>query len=166
MRNTSYQFGGYPKNQDIAPHQNRHLEMTAQEKLAAIQQFSENTMVTHLGIEITEMGDDFLAGTMPVDERTVQPAGILHGGASVVLAETLGSIASSLQVDMQKNTVVGLEINANHLRSVPKGGWVEGRATAIHLGRKTHVWEIRITNPEGKLTCISRLTMAVIPLQK
>lgn len=137
--------------------------MTPEEKLEAILQFSQNTMVSHLGIEITGMGPDYLSGSMPVDERTVQPARILHGGASVALAETLGSIASSLHVDMQKNTVVGLEINANHVRSVPEGKKVFGKATAVHLGRKTHIWEIRITNEEDKLVCISRLTMAVIP---
>ncbi len=139
--------------------------LTPEQKLAHIQQFSQNTMVTHLGIQITDLGQDYLVGTMPVDERTIQPAGILHGGASVVLAETLGSIASSMHVDMSQQTVVGLEINANHIRSVRKGGQVRGRAQAIHLGRKTHVWDIRITDTAtDKLVCVSRLTMAVIDL--
>ena len=118
-----------------------------------------------LGIELTEIGDDFLKGTMPVDERTHQPYGILHGGASVVLAETLGSIASNLVLNPERNMGVGLEINANHLRPV-KNGFVTGICTPIHIGGKTHIWDIKIYNEAGKMTCISRLTVAVVPAVK
>ena len=122
-------------------------------------------MVGHLGIVITEAGDDWLRGTMPVDARTVQPYGILHGGASVALAETLGSVAGNLCVDTSKEMVVGLEINANHVRAM-RGGRVTGTARALHVGRSTQLWEIRIENDEGKLVCVSRLTLAVVPLPK
>jgi 1,4-dihydroxy-2-naphthoyl-CoA hydrolase len=119
----------------------------------------------HLGglldIQFTEVGPDFLTATMPVDERTHQPAGILHGGASVVLAETLGSIASYMCIDPEKYMAVGLEINANHLRPV-KSGLVTGICKPLHIGAKTHVWEIKIYNDKGKMNCISRLTVAVI----
>ncbi|MFN8286355.1 MAG: hotdog fold thioesterase [Chitinophagales bacterium] len=118
-------------------------------------------MADHLGIELTEVGDDFMSGKMPVDERTVQPFGILHGGASCVLAETLGSIASTFCIDFPKQVAVGLEINANHLRPA-KSGYVYGTVRPIHLGRTTHVWDIRITDDAGKMVCISRLTVAVI----
>jgi 1,4-dihydroxy-2-naphthoyl-CoA hydrolase len=115
-----------------------------------------------LGIEFTEAGEGYLIARMPVDKRTHQPFGILHGGASVVLAETLGSVASWMLLD-DPNTqrAVGLEINANHLRSV-RDGWVYGRCTPIHIGRTTHVWDIRIADEQGKLVCVSRLTIAVI----
>ena len=118
-----------------------------------------------LGIELTEIGDDYLKGTMPVDERTHQPYGILHGGASVVLAETLGSIASNLVLNPERNMGVGLEINANHLRPV-KSGFVTGICTPIHIGGKTHIWDIKIYNEAGKMTCISRLTVAVVSAVK
>ena len=121
--------------------------------------------MSHLGIVITEAGDDWLRGTMPVDARTVQPYGILHGGASVALAETLGSVAGNLCVDTTKEMVVGLEINANHVRAM-RGGRVTGTARALHVGRSTQLWEIRIENDEGKLVCVSRLTLAVVPLPK
>jgi len=114
-----------------------------------------------LGIEFTKIGDDFIEGTMPVDERTRQPAGILHGGASVVLAETLGSIASYMLIDPEKYVAVGLEVNANHLRPV-KSGLVKGMCTPIHIGAKTHIWDIKLFNDRGKMSCISRLTVAVI----
>lgn len=114
-----------------------------------------------LGIEFTRIGDDFIEGTMPVDERTHQPAGILHGGASVVLAETLGSIASYMLIDPEKYVAVGLEVNANHLRPV-KSGLVKGICTPIHIGAKTHIWDIKLFNDRGKMSCISRLTVAVI----
>ncbi|WP_316807538.1 hotdog fold thioesterase [Pedobacter agri] len=114
-----------------------------------------------LDIQFTEIGDDFISGTMPVDERTHQPAGILHGGASVVLAETLGSIASYMLIDPEKYVAVGLEVNANHLRPV-KSGLVKGVCTPIHIGAKTHIWDIKIYNDRGKMSCISRLTVAVI----
>jgi 1,4-dihydroxy-2-naphthoyl-CoA hydrolase len=126
-----------------------------------VNQFSEGCMVAHLGIEITDIGDNYLCGKMPVDHRTKQPFGLLHGGASVTLAETLGSIASGLVVDATQKKCVGLEINANHLRSVT-AGWVYGTARPIHIGRTTHIWDIQITNHQNKLVCISRLTMAVI----
>jgi len=118
-------------------------------------------MTKFLDIEYTEIGEDFISGKMPVDEKTQQPMGLLHGGASVVLAESLGSVASNFCVDLEKEYCVGLEINANHVRGV-KSGFVYGKATAIHIGRKTHLWDIDITNEEGKLVCKSRLTIAVV----
>ena len=129
--------------------------------LEKMREWSKNTMVDHLGIEITECGDNYICGKMPVDHRTHQPMGLLHGGASVALAETLGSIGAALQVDLSRKACVGLEINANHLRSV-REGWVYGRATALHAGRSTQVWETKITNEAGELVCISRMTVAVI----
>jgi 1,4-dihydroxy-2-naphthoyl-CoA hydrolase len=128
--------------------------------LDELQHLRDGNMVEHLGILLTEVGDNFLSGTMPVDERTKQSLGMLHGGASLVLAETLGSFASNLVVDPNKFYCVGLEINANHVRPVSEG-FVVGVATPIHLGKKTHIWNIEIRNILGKLTCISRLTMAV-----
>ncbi len=127
-----------------------------------LNEIGKNTMVEHIGIEFTEIGDDYIAAKMPVDHRTVQPMGLLHGGASVALAETLGSVASAISVDPEKYHCVGLEINANHIKSMTSG-YVYGKASPIHLGKKTHVWDIRITNEEGELVCISRLTVAVIP---
>ena len=118
-------------------------------------------MIKHLGIEYTEIGDDYLSGKMPVDHRTMQPFNILHGGASVVLAETLGSVASNLLIDKNTHYCVGLEVNANHIKSA-KNGFVYGRAQAIHLGRKTHIWDIKIINDDKQLVCISRLTVAVL----
>lgn len=131
-------------------------------KVEQLNQFSRKTLSQVLDIKITAIGEDYLEGTMPVDERTHQPAGILHGGASVALAETLGSVASYLVIDREKFYCVGLEINANHVRSV-KSGFVTGKATPLHLGGKTHIWNIEIVNEEGKLVCISRLTMAILP---
>lgn len=119
-------------------------------------------MMETLGIHFTAFGDDWLRGTMPVDHRTQQPFGLLHGGASVVLAETLGSSAALLTLDVEKELAVGLDINANHIRGV-RSGIVTGTAKAVHLGRTTQVWEIRIEEESGKLVCLSRLTMAVIP---
>ncbi len=130
--------------------------------LDAINAGGRGTMIEHLGIVITGAGDDWLRGTMPVDARTRQPYGLLHGGASVVLAETLGSVAGGLCVDPTREAVVGLEINANHLRAA-REGVVTGTARALHVGRSTQVWEIRIENEAGKPVCISRLTLAVIP---
>lgn len=123
---------------------------------------SSGTIAEHIGIIFTEIGDDFLVAKMPVDHRTHQPMKLLHGGASVVLAETLGSVASYLSIEnpLQKK-VVGLEINANHVRAVHSGE-VVGKVTPIHIGRSTHIWDIRITTVEGKLVCISRLTVAVL----
>ncbi|MGB3463674.1 MAG: hotdog fold thioesterase [Cyclobacteriaceae bacterium] len=126
-----------------------------------INRLSVGCMLEHLGIEITAIGEDSITGKMPVDQRTKQPYGLLHGGASVVLAESLGSIASSGVVDLTSQTVVGLEINANHLKSATSG-FVTGKAKPIHLGKRTHVWDIRITNENNQLVCISRFTVAVI----
>ncbi len=121
----------------------------------------ENTLVQHLGIEFTEIGADYIKGTMPVDHRTVQPAGMLHGGASVALAESLGSIAGILCIDGEKQYGVGLEINANHVRPV-RSGRVSGIVKPVHIGRRTHVWEISISNQNGKLVCVSRITLAIL----
>lgn len=129
-------------------------------QLDQLAEASRNTAVSHMGIEYLEIGDDYVRGRMPVDERTVQPFGILHGGASVVLAETLGSMAANWCLKDPDTVAVGLDINANHIRPVSKG-WVYGTARAIHIGSATQVWEIRLENEEGKTTCISRLTMAV-----
>ncbi|RZJ82267.1 MAG: hotdog fold thioesterase [Flavobacterium sp.] len=115
-----------------------------------------------LGIEFTAISDDSISATMPVDERTHQPAGILHGGASVVLAETLGSIASYMCINPDKHIAVGLEVNANHLRPV-SSGFVTGICKPIHIGGKTHIWEIKIYNDKGKMSCVSRLTVAILP---
>jgi 1,4-dihydroxy-2-naphthoyl-CoA hydrolase len=121
-------------------------------------------MAKHLGMEFTELGPDFLRGRMPVDQRTHQPYGILHGGASVALAETLGSYAAMLTTDPSKVRCVGQEINANHIRGVASG-FVIGTARPVHVGRRSQVWEIRITDERDKLVCISRLTMAVIEIE-
>ncbi len=121
----------------------------------------KGTLNEALGIEFMEIGDNYIKARMPVDSRTIQPAGRLHGGASVALAETLGSTASFMCLDVEKERPVGMEINANHLRAI-KSGYVYGMALPVHVGRKTHVWEIKITNEEGKLITISRITMAVI----
>lgn len=128
--------------------------------LEEINQRRKGTMVEHVGIEITALGEDSITGRMPVDHRTKQPAGMLHGGASVALAESLGSIAANLVIDLEKFYCVGLEINANHVRP-SAGGFVEGVATPLHLGKTTQIWEIKITQDDN-LVCISRLTMAVI----
>jgi uncharacterized protein (TIGR00369 family) len=126
-----------------------------------IHEMGKHTMVDLLGIEIIDVGEDYLTGRMPVDRRTIQPMGLLHGGASVVLAETLGSVAANLCVDPDRFYCVGLEVNANHLMSV-KSGFVYGTARSIHIGKRTQVWEIRISDPQGKPVCISRLTLAVV----
>ncbi len=127
-----------------------------------IKPLGENTMGDLLGIEWTEIGDDFLKAKMPVDNRTRQPYGLLHGGASCTLAETIGSVASSMVVDHNRFACVGLEINANHVRSV-REGFVTGVAMPLHVGANTHVWDVRIYDDAGKLICVSRLTVAVIP---
>ena len=120
-----------------------------------------------MGMEFDEVGDDFIRGRIAVDERSLQPAGILHGGASVVLAETLGSTGCAHTLNPETHYCVGLEINANHVRSVPKGsGWVSGIARRLHAGRSTQVWEIRITEAQDRLVCISRLTLAVLQRAK
>lgn len=125
-----------------------------------LQRFMKNTLVEHLGIEIVEIGDDYLKASMPVDTRTHQPMGILHGGASVVLAETVGSMAAQLAAE-PGHPCVGLEVNANHLSSI-KTGLVYGVAKPIHIGRSTQVWEIRIADEHDKPVCVSRLTMSVL----
>ena len=131
-----------------------------------VNQTETNTLVQHLGIEILEIGPDFIRAKMPVDERTRQPYGILHGGASVVLAESLGSMGSAFCIENIGEFVpVGLEINANHVRSV-REGFVYGTARPIHLGRMTHIWEIRIETKDEKLVCISRLTVAIVPANR
>tara|TARA_Y100000739_G_scaffold190201_1_gene169908 strand:+ start:84 stop:503 length:420 start_codon:yes stop_codon:yes gene_type:complete len=122
---------------------------------------SFNTLLTALGIEITDIGNNFVKGKMPVDHKTKQPFGVLHGGASVALAETLGSIGGGLQVNQKTHGVVGIEINASHLKSI-KTGWVYGEAKAIRVGRKIHVWEIFINDKKRNIICKSRLTLAVI----
>ncbi|WP_181308893.1 hotdog fold thioesterase [Rufibacter sp. XAAS-G3-1] len=129
--------------------------------LEGLNALNKNTMGEHLGMEYTEIGDDYLIGRMPVDHRTHQPLGLLHGGASVALAETLGSIGATMFLDLTKQYCVGLEINANHIKSA-RSGYVYGKASAVHIGRKTHVWEIRITSEAGDLICISRITMAIL----
>ena len=127
-----------------------------------IRSLGQGTMGEYIGIEWVEVGDNFVKAKMPVDHRTQQPYGLLHGGASCVLAETVGSIASALVVDHSKFVCVGMEINANHVRSV-RDGYVTGVATALHLGSNTHVWDIKIYDEVNKLVCVSRLTVAVIP---
>ena len=119
------------------------------------------TMVEHLGITFTEVGKDYLKARMPVDRRTHQPYGLLHGGASLTLAETLGSVAAHAVVNNKDYITVGQEINANHIRSV-RSGFVYGTTTPVHIGKSSHVWSIEITDEEGKLVCISRITMAVL----
>jgi 1,4-dihydroxy-2-naphthoyl-CoA hydrolase len=130
-----------------------------------LNQRPSNHIGSLLDIKFTEIGDNFIKATMPVDERTHQPIGILHGGASVVLAETLGSVASNLILNPEEQMGVGLEVNANHLRPV-KSGFVTGICTPIHIGYKTHVWDIKISDDKGKINCISRLTIAIIPVLK
>jgi 1,4-dihydroxy-2-naphthoyl-CoA hydrolase len=132
-----------------------------------IEKLNKNTITEALGMEHIEIGDDYIIARLPVDHRTKQPFGLLHGGASVVLAEGLGSIASVMVLDSPNTgrVPVGVEINANHIKSA-KSGWVYGKATAIHIGGKTHIWEIKITNEDGDLICISRLTTMVINANK
>jgi 1,4-dihydroxy-2-naphthoyl-CoA hydrolase len=135
------------------------------ESLEELNKISKNTILDVLDIKVTGIGEDYLEATMPVDHRTHQVYGILHGGASVVLAETLGSIGGMLTVDRTKFYCVGLDINANHIKAV-KSGIVKGTARPIHTGRSTQVWHIEIKNEAGELVCISRLTLAVVPIEK
>ena len=128
---------------------------------ALLNRWSPNTLAEQLGIEFTVVGEDHLEARMPVDRRTHQPLGLLHGGASVALAETLGSVAATLCVDETRQYCVGLEINANHLKGV-REGFVKGITKPIHIGKKTQVWEIRITSEQNELVCISRITLAVL----
>ena len=129
--------------------------------LEEINKLSKNTLIEHLNIKIIEYNDEGLIGVMPVDSTTHQPFGLLHGGASCALAETLGSVASNLCIDLEKQYSVGIEINANHIRGV-ESGVVKGVAENLHLGRLTHVWEIKIYNEKKQLVSISRLTVAVV----
>ena len=126
-----------------------------------LRQIGENTAVSHLGIEFLEVGEDWLSARVPVNRQTCQPYGLLHGGVSVVLAETLGSCGAAFAVP-EGTKVVGLDINANHLRGVSEG-WVTGVARAVHVGRSTQVWQIDLRDDAGKLSCVARLTMAVLP---
>jgi len=135
--------------------------MIRQISLSDLNAMNNGTMMQHLGIEYTELGTDYICARMPVDHRTRQPAGLLHGGASAALAETLGSMGSVLMIDNEKQAIVGIEINANHLRKV-KEGFVYGKATLIANSRKLHVWEIRISDEKQRLVCLSRLTVMVI----
>ena len=135
--------------------------METKDKTRKINEFNAKTMVGHIGIEIMEVGENFVIGRMPVDERTTQPYGLLHGGASVAFAESLGSLAGSFHVDLEKEAVVGIEINANHLKSV-RSGWVYGKATPVKIGKRIQVWNINITNEDKEAVCISRLTLAVV----
>ncbi len=130
-------------------------------KLTDFEGLGKNTMGEHIGIRFSELGDNYLKATMPVDHRTIQPYGLLHGGASVALAETLGSVGSALVIDQEQYICVGQEINANHIRGVKKG-LVTGIAKPVHLGSSSHVWEIKIYDEGEKLICISRLTVAIL----
>lgn len=130
-------------------------------KLDVLNDMGKGCMVEQLGIVFTEIGDDYLLATMPVDERTKQPLGLLHGGASVALAETMGSVGATVCIDMNKNYAVGLEINTNHIKSA-RDGKVTGKASPIHLGKSTHVWGIEIVNDQGQMVAISRITMAIL----
>ena len=125
---------------------------------------SRKTMVEHLGIEFIAVGEDYLEATMPVDHRTKQPMGLLHGGANVALAETMGSLAAALTIDTSKQACVGLEINANHVRAV-KEGMVKGIVKPVHVGKSTQIWEIKIYNESDQLCCISRITMAILDIK-
>ena len=127
-----------------------------------VKKFQHDTMGERLGIEFMDIGSDYLEARMPVDGRTMQPDRILHGGASVALAETLGSVGGSMCVDRERFQIVGVEINANHLRPAT-GGHVTGRANPIHLGKRTQVWNVEIRDDRGRRVCVSRLTIAIIP---
>jgi 1,4-dihydroxy-2-naphthoyl-CoA hydrolase len=133
--------------------------------LDALNELSAGTMAGTLGIEFTEIGKDHLRATMPIDERTIQPYGLLHGGASATLAETLGSVASALVINQDTHICVGIAINANHVRSARKG-YVHGAASPLHLGSTTHVWEIKIYDDDHQLICASRLTVAILEKKK
>jgi 1,4-dihydroxy-2-naphthoyl-CoA hydrolase len=133
--------------------------------LEDLKSFIEVNMLKHLDIRIVELTDESMIATMPVDHRTRQPMGLLHGGASCVLAESLGSIASYFCVDPDQYDVVGLEINANHVRSV-RQGLVTGVCTPLHLGRSSHIWDIKIKDDEGRLVCVSRMTNAILDKER
>jgi len=135
--------------------------MSKKNTLEQIEAFQKNTMTDQLGIKITDYGNNYICGKMPVDHRTKQPYGLLHGGASVAFAETLGSIGAGMQIDYNNQSVVGIEINASHLKSIKKG-WVYGRAQPLRVGKTIQVWDINITDKDDNLICASRLTLAVI----
>ncbi len=135
---------------------------SGQPEIEQLNSLRPGSILESLDIHFTKAGDDYLEATMPVDTKTVQPMGLLHGGASVVLAESLGSVASVLCIDTGTHYCVGLEVNANHIRAV-RDGVVTGRVTPIHVGRSTHVWDIRIRDDRDRLVCVCRLTMAVLP---
>ena len=136
--------------------------MTSPDNLESIRSIATRGLAETIGIEIIELDPARVVATMPVDARTVQPFGLLHGGASLALAETLASIGALLNVDLQAFRAVGLEINANHIRG-KREGTVRGTATPIHIGRSTHVWRVEILDEDGRLVCTSRCTIAVIP---
>lgn len=129
--------------------------------LETLNRMSAGSAVSHLGIEFIEIGDDYLIAQMPVDQRTRQPLGLLHGGASALLAETLGSVATYLVIPLGQQSGVGIELNISHLRAVHQGA-VQGRVQPIRLGRRTHVWDVRISDEAGKLVAVARLTMAIL----
>ena len=135
--------------------------MDKKEILRKIEERTGNTMVSTIGIEITDFGEEYLCGKMPVDNRTKQPFGLLHGGASVAFAETLGSMGAGMHVDLENYSVVGIEINSSHLKAM-KEGWVYGKAVPIRIGRKIQVWDIDIKDEKDNMVCKSRLTLAVI----
>ena len=135
--------------------------MDKKEILRKIEERTGNTMVSTLGIEITDFGEEYLCGKMPVDDRTKQPFGLLHGGASVAFAETLGSMGAGMHVDLENYSVIGIEINSSHLKAM-KEGWVYGKAVPIRVGRKIQVWDIDIKDEKDNMVCKSRLTLAVI----
>ena len=135
--------------------------MDKKDILRKIEERSGNTMVSNIGIEITDFGEEYLCGKMPVDNRTKQPFGLLHGGASVAFAETLGSMGAGMHVDLENYSVVGIEINSSHLKAM-KEGWVYGKAVPIRIGRKIQVWDIDIKDEKDNMVCKSRLTLAVI----
>ena len=135
--------------------------MSKKNTLEQIEAFQKNTMTDQLGIKITDYGNNYICGKMPVDHQTKQPYGLLHGGASVAFAETLGSIGAGMQIDYNNQSVVGVEINASHLKSIKKG-WVYGRAQPLRVGKTIQVWDINITDKDDNLICVSRLTLAVI----
>lgn len=135
--------------------------MDKKEILRKIEKRTGNTMVSTIGIEITDFGEEYLCGKMPVDDRTKQPFGLLHGGASVAFAETLGSMGAGMHVDLENYSVVGIEINSSHLKAMKKG-WVYGKAVPIRIGRKIQVWDIDIKDEKDNMVCKSRLTLAVI----
>ena len=135
--------------------------MIKKDILLKMNDLQKNTMTDHIGIEITDYGEEYISAKMPVDIRTKQPFGIMHGGASAVLVESLGSIGAGMSVDIKRKSVVGIELNVSHLKAV-KSGWVYGTASAIRIGNKIQVWGIDITDEEKNKVCIGRLTLAII----